>query len=80
LELVCNVNIVYINLKHGEHSKLCPETSTKFYVHEFGIRNESLLIGNFTVFNPFPGQFTAANCREEAACTTAVSAAAADIA
>jgi hypothetical protein len=35
LKLVCNVNIVYGNL-----SRLCPETSTKLYVHEFGFCRE----------------------------------------
>jgi hypothetical protein len=32
LKLVCNVNIVY----RKQLSRLCPETSTKLYVHEFG--------------------------------------------
>jgi hypothetical protein len=35
LKLVCNVNIVYRYLKSLELSRLCPETSTKLYVHEF---------------------------------------------
>jgi hypothetical protein len=26
----------YRNLKYEKLSRLCPETSTKFYVHEFG--------------------------------------------
>jgi hypothetical protein len=33
LKLVCNVNTVY-----GKFSRLCPETSTKLHVHEFGLR------------------------------------------
>ncbi len=36
LKLVCNVNIVYGNLKS---ERLCPETSTKLYVHEFGFKS-----------------------------------------
>ncbi len=36
LKLVCNVNIVYKKPQVGELSRLCPETSTKLYVHEFG--------------------------------------------
>jgi hypothetical protein len=28
----------YRNLKSGELSRLCPETSKKLYVHEFGFR------------------------------------------
>ncbi len=35
LKLVCNVNIVYGNLK-SENFQIIPETSTKLYVHEFG--------------------------------------------
>jgi hypothetical protein len=35
LKLVCTVNIVYENLK-SENSRLCPETSAKLYIHEFG--------------------------------------------
>ncbi len=41
-KLVCNVNIVYENLltfyklQVWELSRLCPETSTKLYVHNFG--------------------------------------------
>ncbi len=34
LKLVCNVNIVYGNLK-SENCQVRPETSTKLYVHEF---------------------------------------------
>ncbi len=37
LKLVCNVNTVCGNLK-SENSRLCTETSTKLYVHEFGFR------------------------------------------
>jgi hypothetical protein len=40
LKLVCNVNIVYGNLKYENSSRLCPETSTKLYVHEFGFCRE----------------------------------------
>jgi hypothetical protein len=36
LKLVFNVNIVYGNLKSEDsQDRLCPETSTKLYVHEF---------------------------------------------
>jgi len=40
LKLVCNVNIVYKKPQVGELSRLCPETSTKLYVHEFGFRSQ----------------------------------------
>jgi hypothetical protein len=36
LKLVCNVNIVLRKPQVWELSILCPETSTKLYVHEFG--------------------------------------------
>ncbi len=36
LKLVCNVNIVYGNLSSEKLARLCPENSTKLYVHEFG--------------------------------------------
>jgi hypothetical protein len=42
LQLVCNVNIVYENLKSENVSRLCPETATKLYVHEFGFWSLSL--------------------------------------
>ncbi len=32
------MNIAYINLKSGQLSRLCPETSIKLYIHEFGFR------------------------------------------
>jgi hypothetical protein len=35
LNLVCNVIIVYRNLKSVKLSRLCPETSTKLSIHEF---------------------------------------------
>jgi hypothetical protein len=38
LKLVCNVNIVYGNLKSENFQDYGPETSTKLYVHEFGFR------------------------------------------
>jgi hypothetical protein len=40
LKLVCNVNVVYRNLKSEIAQDLCPETSTKLYVHEFGFCTE----------------------------------------
>jgi hypothetical protein len=39
LKMVCNVNIVYGNLKSENSLRLCPETSTilcRLCVHEFG--------------------------------------------
>ncbi len=36
LKLLCNLNIIYGNLKSENSQRLCPETSTKLYVHEFG--------------------------------------------
>jgi hypothetical protein len=37
LKLVCNVNIVYENLKSEKSQDYAQaETSTKFYIHEFG--------------------------------------------
>ncbi len=36
LKLVCNVNIVQYKETSSLRRRLCSETSTKFYVHEFG--------------------------------------------
>ncbi len=41
---VCNVNIVHGNLTFENSTRLCPETSTKLYVHEFGSRNNEFFI------------------------------------
>jgi hypothetical protein len=49
LKLVCNINIVYRNLKF-KNSRLCPETSTKLYVHEFGFCSGSTDLGLWEVF------------------------------
>ncbi len=46
LKLVCNVNIAY------ETNWLCPETSTKLYVREFGFRSKSNLCLFSTVSPP----------------------------
>jgi hypothetical protein len=48
LNLVCNVNIVYENLKseNSQEFRLCPETSpsTKLYIYEFGFRPQFTVI------------------------------------
>ncbi len=45
LKLVCDLNIVYGRKPQvWELSRLCPEASTKLYVHEFGFRFHKLLI------------------------------------
>ncbi len=39
LKLVCNINIVYGNLKSEKSQDyVCPETSTKLFFHEFGFQ------------------------------------------
>jgi hypothetical protein len=44
--VVCDVNIVYGNLKcEKEFSRLCPETSTKLSVYEFGFRSDYTMTG-----------------------------------
>ncbi len=37
--LVCNVNIVFGNLKSENSQDFCPATLAKHYVHEFGLRS-----------------------------------------
>jgi hypothetical protein len=39
LKLVCNVSIAYGNITSDLKIRLCPETSTKLYVHKFGFWN-----------------------------------------
>ncbi len=44
LKLVCSLNIVYIRKPQvWELSRLCPETSTKLYIHEFGFRSRIII-------------------------------------
>jgi hypothetical protein len=42
--MVCNINIIYGNLKSEKLTRLCPETSTKLYVHEFSFKNALTVI------------------------------------
>ncbi len=52
LKLVCNVNTKhYIRKPQAwELSRLCPETSTKLYVHDFGFCSGSTDLGFWEVF------------------------------
>ncbi len=36
LETVCNVNIRNLKSENSHYSRLCPQTSMKLYVHDFG--------------------------------------------
>jgi hypothetical protein len=51
LKLVCNVNIIYA--WKPQLSRLCPETSTKLYVHEFDFRFARIFSINTVVLRSF---------------------------